>query len=175
MSFQSRRASLVHCLAGNYFWIENPPEKVEPSNLFRFLSALPKGISESITYLPPEEARRRLTILYRLLYRLQKAHDLLSVRSDPDVEKLYRRADAVRRDAHKMKAFVRFRKVVDADCPERYIAWHQSQHRVLKRTAPFFVRRFASMNWSMPSRDVRHIAAEISVILPLIPIESTRS
>jgi len=68
MSFQSRRASLVHCLAGNYFWIENPPEKVEPSNLFRFLSALPKGISESITYLPPEEARRRLTILYRLLY-----------------------------------------------------------------------------------------------------------
>ena len=68
MGFQNRRASLVHCLAGNYYFIENPPQKVEPSNLFRFLSALPKGISESFTYLPPEEARRRLTILYRLLY-----------------------------------------------------------------------------------------------------------
>ena len=28
--FQNRRASLVHCLAGNYYFIENPPEKVEP-------------------------------------------------------------------------------------------------------------------------------------------------
>jgi hypothetical protein len=67
--FQYRRANLVHCLAGNYYFIENPPDKkVEPSNLFRFLAALPKWISESYTYLPPEEARRRLTILYRLLY-----------------------------------------------------------------------------------------------------------
>jgi len=68
MAFQFRRASLIHCLAGNYYFIENPPEKVEPANLFRFLAALPKGISESFTYLPPEEARRRLTILYRILY-----------------------------------------------------------------------------------------------------------
>ncbi len=68
MSFPNRRASLIHGLAGNYYFIVNPPEKVEPSNLFRFLSALPKGIAESFTYLPPEEARRRLTILYRLLY-----------------------------------------------------------------------------------------------------------
>ena len=68
MFFPSRRAILVHCLAGNYYFIENEPKKVEPSNLFRFLSILPKVISESFTYLPPEEARRRLTILYRLLY-----------------------------------------------------------------------------------------------------------
>jgi hypothetical protein len=68
MGFQNSRSSLVHCLAGNYYFIENPPQKVEPSNLFRFLSALPRGLSETFTYLPPEEARRRLTILYRLVY-----------------------------------------------------------------------------------------------------------
>ena len=43
----------------------------------------------------------------------RRSRDLLAVRSDPDVEKLYRRADAVRRDAHKMKAFVRFKSIVD--------------------------------------------------------------
>ena len=63
-----RRADIVHCLAGNYHFIVNSPVKVEPRYLFRFLSTLPKGISESFTYLPPEEARRRLTILYRLIY-----------------------------------------------------------------------------------------------------------
>ena len=68
MAFLNRRASIVHCLAGNYYFIENPPEKVELAKLFQFLSDLPKGISESFTYLPPEEARRRLTILYRLVY-----------------------------------------------------------------------------------------------------------
>jgi DNA polymerase len=55
----------------------------------------------------------------------------------------------VRFDAHKMKAFVRFRRVVDDDRRERYIAYHRSEHRVLKRTAPFFVRRFGAMKWSI--------------------------
>ena len=68
MGYHFRRASLVHCLAGNYYYIEKPPPKVEALNLLRFLSTLPKGISESFTYLPPEEARRRLTILYRLTF-----------------------------------------------------------------------------------------------------------
>jgi DNA polymerase len=48
-----------------------------------------------------------------------------------------------------MKAFVRFRKVVDAENQEHFIAWHRSEHRVLRQTAPFFVRRFAVMKWSI--------------------------
>jgi uracil-DNA glycosylase len=91
----------------------------------------------------------RFALLYRLLYRLQKARDLLAVRSDPDVEKLHRRADAVRRDAHKMKAFVRFKSIVDDSGLERFAAWFEPEHFILERTAPFFVRRFTGMMWAV--------------------------
>ena len=50
----------------------------------------------------------RFALLYRLLFRLQKDRELIEVRSDPDVSRLYRLAGEVRRDSHKMKAFVRF-------------------------------------------------------------------
>ena len=52
----------------------------------------------------------RFGLLYRLLFRLQKDRELIEVRSDPDISKLYRLASEVRRDSHKMKAFVRFRE-----------------------------------------------------------------
>ena len=86
----------------------------------------------------------RFALLYRLLFRLQKDRALIEVRSDPDISKLYRLASEVRRDSHKMKAFVRFREDED-----RFVAWFEPDHYVLERTAPFFVRRFAGMSWAI--------------------------
>jgi probable DNA metabolism protein len=86
----------------------------------------------------------RFGLMYRLLFRLQKDRALIEVRSDPDISKLYRLAGEVRRDSHKMKAFVRFR-----EDETRFAAWFEPDHYVLERTAPFFVRRFASMQWAI--------------------------
>jgi DNA polymerase len=86
----------------------------------------------------------RFGLLYRLLFRLQKDRDLIEVRSDPDISRLYRLASEVRRDSHKMKAFVRFR-----EDDTRFAAWFEPDHYVLERTAPFFVRRFAGMQWAI--------------------------
>jgi len=49
-------------------------------------------------------------------------------------------AKSVRRDIHKMRAFVRFRKIGE-DGGERYIAWFEPDHFIVERNAPFFVRR----------------------------------
>ena len=54
---------------------------------------------------------RRLTLLYRLLWRLKSHRDLLDVAIDPDVAELAALVRAVRRDEHKMHAFVRFREI----------------------------------------------------------------
>ena len=59
---------------------------------------------------------------------------------------------AVRRDAHKMKAFVRFRRVV-AEGSEQFIAWHRPDHQIVRLVAPFFARRFPAMNWSILTPD----------------------
>lgn len=55
-------------LANNYYFLANPPKPVEPASLFRFESAMPSWIRTTFDHLPPEEAKRRLTILYRLIY-----------------------------------------------------------------------------------------------------------
>ncbi|HEY4201881.1 MAG TPA: UdgX family uracil-DNA binding protein [Devosiaceae bacterium] len=91
----------------------------------------------------------RFGLLYRLLWRLQKDKHILELRSDPDVAALDRRVSAVRRDAHKMTAFVRFRRIAGPSGQERFAAWFEPEHFVLEPTAPFFVRRFTAMNWAI--------------------------
>ena len=55
---------------------------------------------------------------------------------------------AVRRDIHKMRAFVRFRKIGEAPS-ERYVAWFEPEHLIVERNAAFFVRRFTGMRWTI--------------------------
>ena len=87
--------------------------------------------------------------LYALLWRLTHGEPhLLEVVTDPLMYRLVRMHGAVRRASHKMKAFVRFRAVDD-----EYIAWFEPAHRVVEKTAPFFVERFPSMRWSILTPD----------------------
>lgn len=55
-------------MAANYYFIANPPKPVSRANLLRFESAMPSWFRSMFDHLPPEEARRRLTVVYRLMY-----------------------------------------------------------------------------------------------------------
>ena len=68
--------------------------------------------------------------------------------TDPLLRKLEMMAKTVRRDIHKMRAFVRFRRV-EQDGDEHYIAWFEPEHHIVRTNAAFFVRRFAGMQWSI--------------------------
>jgi DNA polymerase len=76
----------------------------------------------------------------------------MKVTSDIDVVDALDRAKNVSRASHKMKAFVRFRQIQDENGPNS-IAWFEPAHRVLEKTAPFFVRRFQNMRWSILTPD----------------------
>jgi probable DNA metabolism protein len=90
----------------------------------------------------------RFELLYRMIARLQMERHLLSDAMDPDVVAARRLEKAVRRDAHKMTAFVRFREAPAAvGARRRFIAWFEPEHHIVSRTAPFFARRFADMDW----------------------------
>lgn len=91
----------------------------------------------------------RFDLLYRLLWRLQTSPRLMEDRADRDVRSLDARDREVRRDIHKMRAFVRFREVRDAQGQEHYVAWFEPAHHILAANAGFFVRRFATMRWSI--------------------------
>lgn len=91
----------------------------------------------------------RLTLLYGLLWRLQSNPRLLEDKADPQVRRLEELDKAVRRDSHKMHAFVRFRMVEDEAGNEHYVAWFEPDHHIVRANAGFFVRRFANMRWSI--------------------------
>lgn len=88
-------------------------------------------------------------LLYSLLFRLvNRDRQLLEIESDPEVRQARSMEKAVGRDVHKFHAFVRFRKI-EIEGEEVYAAWHEPHHNTVERSAPFFMRRFGSMKFSI--------------------------
>jgi probable DNA metabolism protein len=104
----------------------------------------------------------RFGLLYRLLTRVAADRWVLQDMADPDVARSNALAKAVRRDKHKMTAFVRFREMTTEDgaC---FVAWFEPEHHIVEATAPFFVRRFAAMRWSIltPERSAHWNGGEL--------------
>lgn len=96
---------------------------------------------------------QRFALLYRLLWRLRQNHDLLDIATAPDVNEITAMAKAVRRDEHKMHAFVRFREI-GREHKSHFVAWFEPEHHIVELAAPFFARRFADMPWSILTPDL---------------------
>jgi uracil-DNA glycosylase len=135
-----------------------PPERIVWSvgtvnDLFASEEVIPKATGRlAVPRAFPELARsaichrdpERFALLYTLLWRLQGNRDLIADHADPLVRRIDALAKAVRRDVHKMRAFVRFREI-----DGRFVAWFEPEHHIVRTNAGFFVRRFASMTWSI--------------------------
>ncbi|MFM1886297.1 MAG: hypothetical protein RL026_1454 [Pseudomonadota bacterium] len=87
---------------------------------------------------------RKHALLYRVLWRLQADPALLRRADDADVRALTALEQDVRRAAHKMKAFLRFRHRPEDDV---YVAWFDPGHPLLRPLARFFLDRYASQRW----------------------------
>ena len=111
----------------------------------------------------------RFGLLYRLLWRLVHEPALRHDPLDADMVRAQHLAQAVRRDLHKMKAFVRFRSVQDDTFrthPEGgplHVAWFEPEHHIVEAVAPFFARRFTQMRWAIltPERSVEWNGAQL--------------
>jgi probable DNA metabolism protein len=90
----------------------------------------------------------RFAVLYRLLWRLRDEPRLLDVDFDQDVAAARVWQKAVERDIHKMHAYVRFRTVKGV-APPSFVAWFEPAHHIVEEAAPFFVRRFPNVHWTI--------------------------
>lgn len=115
----------------------------------------------------------RWALLYRALWRIATTEPgLLADEADPDVRRLGLLRQQVRRDVHKMHAFVRFRKIEgpgnggavpeatpwsprNSQLPtpnsprDAFVAWYEPDHRIVRLAAPFFAERFATLDWAI--------------------------
>ena len=104
-----------------------------------------KAFLESAEYAAVHRDPQRWNLLYRILCRLQANRNLLKISVDPDIAELERLESQVRRDLHKMHAFLRFRMVLEPDDPNpRPIVVDESfrtepgpHHLVLATPTPF--------------------------------------
>lgn len=99
----------------------------------------------------------RWDLLYRILFRLQFENPLLlNITVDADIRRAELLVKSIRRDIHKMHAFVRFKKEIvmtENGEEEYYVAWHKPEHLIVKSGTPFFARRFGDRKWSIYTPD----------------------
>ena len=123
----------------------DPPRPEDGPGRLRVPRAFMELAREAACHRDPERWAR----LYRVLWRLlQGEPHVLEVALDSEVRRLEEMAKAVRRDQHKMRAFVRFRAVPTEGGPW-FVAWFEPQHHIVEANAPFFIDRFPGMPWSI--------------------------
>ncbi len=94
-------------------------------------------------------------LLYRVLLRCRGNGPLIGNRADEEVQQLEAWAKNIRRDMHKMKAFVRFREVTPQGANRRqFISWFEPDHRIEELIASFFTRRFGDMDWIIVTPEI---------------------
>ena len=123
------------------------PESLEPATPVASLRVPPRFLDLADLVCRHKEPTR-YDLLYAALLRLRETPRFLEIASDPLVRRLEDMERAVRRDRHKMTAFVRFREIEASDGP-RFVAWFEPEHHIEEVTAPFFVDRFASMRFAI--------------------------
>ena len=96
------------------------------------MPTVPAGFVASARVVSLHRDANRWGLLYRLLYRLTHGeHHLLKITIDEDVvDQMMSMEKQVRRDIHKMHAFVRFRLVND-EAGEHFVAWHRPDHLIV--------------------------------------------
>ncbi|MCA6110182.1 UdgX family uracil-DNA binding protein [Bradyrhizobium cenepequi] len=95
----------------------------------------------------------RFALLYRLLCRLRRDHDLLEVADDPEVARIHAMAKAVHHEVQRTRTSIRFREI-GREHKSHFVAWFEPQHHVVELAAPFFASRYADMPWSILTPDV---------------------
>lgn len=164
-----RSAARLHLLAAtrpeNLIWVVNDESaNMQPTDLFTSDAIAPDTSRAQVPPLPTvprqfmdlaervvcHRDRNRFALLYKVLWRRTHGDEphLLLQPHDPDLHRLEQLGKVIARERHKTHAFVRFRQTSGME-PEHFHAWFEPEHHSLRLSAPFFVRRFANMRWSI--------------------------
>jgi DNA polymerase len=126
--------------------VENPASPSAPTPALTLPSTLMRLLESISCY----RAEGRYELMYRLAFRtLFENPRLLEDAADRDVRSATLMDAAIRRDVHKMHAFVRFREIENEPGAPTYFAWFEPEHDILRRGSQFFARRFPNMRWTI--------------------------
>ncbi|WP_141703134.1 TIGR03915 family putative DNA repair protein, partial [Cereibacter johrii] len=140
-----------------------PAAPAGPARQIRLSREAVNTLETALCHADPERFGRA----YGLLLRLAEGRLRWGDRSDPALRKLLAQEKTVRREIHKMHAFVRFRELPSEGPRRAFAAWFEPDHPVEEAAAPFFARRFGDMDWAIVTPDVtaRFVAGQLDFAL----------
>ncbi|HUS37401.1 MAG TPA: UdgX family uracil-DNA binding protein [Verrucomicrobiae bacterium] len=110
---------------------------------------VPRAFMELALAVSLHASDQKWNLLYRVLWRLTHGEPrLLELPVDEDVIALNHFAKEVKKDAYRMRAFLRFRET-KLNGESWFVAWYEPEHDTIALNEEFFVGRFANMRWSI--------------------------
>lgn len=123
---------------------DGPPPKGGTTNL-----RVPRAFVELARAVSLHSSEQKWNLLYRVLWRLTHGEArLLELPVDEDVIALNHYAKGVKKDAYRMRAFLRFRET-KLNGEVWFVAWYEPEHDTVALNEEFFIGRFANMRWSI--------------------------
>lgn len=114
---------------------------------------IPKRFSDLLDGAARCRQPHRWALMYRALWRMAQGDRSAMLVADIDGGELHRRAHLVRREAHHMEAFVRFRSEITPAGLSLLLAWHEPAHDVLALVVDHFMARMGRQAWMIVTPD----------------------
>ena len=95
----------------------------------------------------------RWSLLYRILWRVAKGDVAARLAGDIDGSELHKRLKAVRREAHHLHAFLRFRPCQSEAGGAEFVAWFEPAHDILASASLHFAERMGRHRWLIATPD----------------------
>lgn len=187
MGFQAAWRAAARCLASHAI----PPEAVDWADATLFSGEpIPEGRGPNAVFVPKSFLDLTRSVLchkdtqapsqlYAALMRHQTNRCPLHNPADSLTQSLAKMAKSVRRDLHKMHAFVRFHELPSVSGRRKFGSWFEPDHRIIEAAAPFFAKRFADMDWTIatPTGTARFQAGKLTfhktIAAPNLPEDAT--
>lgn len=113
----------------------------------------PTGVPAELISLLEQASRyrgeQRWNFLYQILWQVSRGNRAAMLAGDAAGSELHRRIRLVRREAHHLHAFLRFRPLGDGQSQQLpgFVAWHEPAHDILATASEHFVHRMGLCRW----------------------------
>lgn len=114
---------------------------------------IPRALLEQLESAAQFRCVNRWALLYRVLWRVAGGDHAAMLPGDVDGSELHRRLKAVRREAHHLHAFLRFKPRDPAAGAPQLVAWHEPAHDILHGAAGHFAERLGRLTWLIATPD----------------------
>jgi DNA polymerase len=149
----ARSLALAGVEPGNVRWsVRSHDEEGDPLQERAGSFGVPRALVALASLAIQARTQTRFDLLYRLIWRSNAGERVLEAHDDTEVRAAQGLAFAVRADAHKMRALVRYLPVHDST-GTRCLGWYEPAHFVLEANAQRIARQFPDLTYSILTPD----------------------